>query len=136
MSARFREGACLMLKTNIRWILGISTAVAVVAASGAALADSAAKVDRSRPTVVIYPPASQARGEEGTVMLNVLVTTSGRAAMIDISKSSGFDDLDDAAVETAANWHYTPAVDDGDFVQKWTAVQITYKLPDTASSSK
>jgi protein TonB len=125
-----------MLKTNIRWILGISAAIAVGATSSAALADSAPKVDRSRPTVVIYPPASQARGEEGTVMLNVLVTTSGRAAMIDISKSSGFDDLDDAAVETAANWHYTPAVDDGDFVQKWTAVQITYKLPDTASSSK
>lgn len=125
-----------MLKDSIRWILGISTAIAFVSTFGAAFADSAPKIDRSRPTVVIYPPASQARGEEGTVTLNVLVTTSGRVAMIDIAKSSGFGDLDEAAVETAANWHYTPAVEDGDYVQKWTAVQVTYKLPDTASSSK
>lgn len=98
-------------------------------------ADSGPKVDTSKPTPVIYPQTSQVAGEEGVVIMNVYVTSHGKPQQVDVAKSSGYADLDNAAVETALNWHYVPAIRDGDTVPAWAAVQVVYKLPGAAGAA-
>jgi TonB family protein len=114
---------------------GFVAAVSMTFGSAGALADDhPPKVDISRPTPVVYPTASQARGEEGTVVLGVSVTDAGRPRRIRLLKSSGYSDLDNAAMETAFNWHYLPAVHGGETADDWATVQIKYTLPASATS--
>jgi TonB family protein len=109
--------------------------LAIIAASTvfAQAQNMAAKVDTSKPTPVIYPVAAQRAGEEGTVVVDVFVPQSGKPQRFHVAKSSGYPDLDDAAVATALNWKYVPAFRDGDSVSEWAAVQVVYKLPTMAS---
>lgn len=55
-----------------------------------------------------YPRESSRKHERGTVLLRVLVDTSGRPAQIQIERSSGFDRLDSAAREAVAKWLFRP----------------------------
>ena len=98
--------------------------------------DHAPKVDTSQPTPVVYPAAAQTAGEEGTVILRVYVEQSGHPVRVGVGQSSGFEDLDTAAVETAANWHYVPAVMDGETTGDWAQVRIDYRLPRSAAAAK
>jgi TonB family protein len=104
--------------------------------ASALAADAGPKVDTSRPTPVIYPTAAQQAGEEGTVVMNVYVNDSGKAKKIAVAKSSGYTDLDTAAVETALNWHYVPAMRGGATVSDWAAVQVVYKLPGESAATQ
>jgi TonB family protein len=115
-----------------RLAAGGIVAAAFLSASAMA-ADAGPKVDTSKPTPVIYPVAAQQAGEEGTVVMNVYINNSGAAKKIAVAKSSGYVDLDTAAVETALNWHYVPAIRGGDTVSDWAAVQVVYKLPEGAA---
>jgi TonB family protein len=56
-----------------------------------------------------YPAAARRRHEEGLVVLNVEVTPEGHARKVNIKKSSGFDLLDNAAVNAVENWEFEPA---------------------------
>ncbi len=47
-----------------------------------------------------YPPLSRRVGEQGKVMLRVLVNTRGTADTVELRLSSGSSRLDDAAVES------------------------------------
>jgi protein TonB len=55
-----------------------------------------------------YPPMSRRLGEQGKVMVRVLITPDGRAQDAEIVQSSGFDRLDQAARETVLKWRYVP----------------------------
>jgi TonB family protein len=119
------------------WIKLAVAAATLALVSGSASAfpgDHAPKVDTSRPTPVVYPVSAQSSGEEGTVVLKVYVLESGRPTRIGIGQSSGFQDLDTAAVQTAANWHYVPAVVDGSTADDWAQVRIDYRMPHQTAS--
>lgn len=111
-------------------------AVTALALSGfaASAANVAPKVDTSQPTPVVYPEQAQRAGEQGIVVLNVYVAWNGKPQKVDVAKSSGYRDLDNAAVETAANWHYVPALHDGNTASDWASVQVVYRLPEQASN--
>jgi protein TonB len=102
---------------------------AAVGTSSMAAGSAAPHVDRSQPTNVVYPTGAQSAGEEGTVIVNVFVNSNGKPSRFGIVKSSGFSDLDNSALETVMNWHYVPALRDGDTVGDWTQVDVVYKLP-------
>jgi len=55
-----------------------------------------------------YPRESQRKREHGIVMLRVLVDTSGRPAQIQLERSSGFERLDNAALEAVAKFLFRP----------------------------
>lgn len=101
----------------------------LLAAATVHAADIPPRVDTSKPTEVVYPESSQRAGEEGTVIVRVYVTSSGHPTQAAVARSSGFSDLDNAAVETALNWHYVPALHGGDTAADWALVQVVYKLP-------
>jgi len=111
--------------------LGGVAALALVAGNATtAVADSPAKVDHSYPTPQPdYPAAAQTNGEQGDVVVNVFVSSSGKPRKFKILQSSGFADLDNAAAEAAANWRYIPAIEGGDTTSDWTAVKIHFELP-------
>ena len=123
-----------MLRNGL--LVGGLTAIAALVLCGfaASAANVSPRVDTSRPTPVVYPPEAQRAGEEGTVLLNVYVTYTGRPQKIDVAQSSGYRELDNAAVETAANWHYVPALHDGDTASDWAKVQVVYRMPEQASN--
>jgi periplasmic protein TonB len=87
------------------------------------------RVDQSHPTPVIYPPGAQEAGEQGDVVIKLHISASGKPSQFSVARSSGYDDLDNAALETVLNWHYLPAEESGETVSDWTQVDVVYKLP-------
>lgn len=67
--------------------------------------DSATVVRRVKPS---YPALSRRKGEEGRVVLNVLVKADGTAGAVSVKRSSGFPRLDDAASNAVRVWRFEP----------------------------
>ncbi|WP_426179893.1 energy transducer TonB [Pseudomonas sp. TWRC1-2] len=75
-----------------------------------------------------YPSLAQRRGWEGTVLLRVHVLASGKPGEIQIQKSSGRQQLDDAALTAVKRWSFVPAKQ-GDVAQDgWVSVPIDFKI--------
>ncbi len=79
-------------------------------------------------TQVAYPADALRRHEEGTVILRVLVNTDGLASIVEIERSSGSTDLDNAARAAVRQWHFHPATHAGFAQQAWAVVPITFRL--------
>jgi TonB family protein len=72
-----------------------------------------------------YPDAAQVNGEQGDVLLKVRVNEDGHVRNIEIEKSSGFADLDNAAIGGVLRWRYLPS----ERWSSWEHVTIAYRLP-------
>jgi protein TonB len=55
-----------------------------------------------------YPRLSRLRGEQGRVVVRVVVPNTGQLAKAEIENSSGFELLDRVALEAAKQWRYPP----------------------------
>lgn len=76
-----------------------------------------------------YPPTSRRLGEEGSVVLQVLVGTDGKVQDGKVQTSSGFPRLDEAALKHALRaWRFTPGTEDGAPVTAWHSVKVTFKI--------
>ena len=75
-----------------------------------------------------YPTMSKRMGEQGTVVLRVLVKSDGSAGNVEVKSSSGFPRLDQSAVEAVKSWRFNPATLDGKAVDEWYQVPIPFKL--------
>ena len=75
-----------------------------------------------------YPVSARRRGEQGTVLLKVLVTREGAAASIDLEKSSGSAALDQAALDAVKSWRFVPARRGGQPVEAHVLVPIVFRL--------
>ena len=67
-------------------------------------------------------------GEEGKVILRVLVSPSGHAETVDIKTSSGSQRLDESAQKTVRQWRFIPAKRGDTAVQSYVLVPIIFKL--------
>jgi len=76
-----------------------------------------------------YPPTSRRLGEEGSVILQVLVGADGKVQEGKIKTSSGFPRLDEAALKHALRaWRFTPGTEDGAPVTTWHSIKVTFKI--------
>lgn len=76
-----------------------------------------------------YPPVSRRLGEQGTVVLEVMVDASGRAVEAKIVQSSGFARLDDAAVAgVKERYRFAPGTLDGTPQPMRYTFKFTWKL--------
>jgi protein TonB len=75
-----------------------------------------------------YPRASRQRGEQGRVVVNVLIGTDGTAQQAEIKVSSGFERLDLAALRTAKAWRYVPGKRSGVPEAMWYAVPLNFVM--------
>jgi protein TonB len=75
-----------------------------------------------------YPPIARKMGEEGTVIVHVLVNEKGRAERADIKKSSGSSRLDEAARKAVLRGLYKPYMEDGKAIAVTANIPITFNL--------
>jgi protein TonB len=75
-----------------------------------------------------YPPISKRLGEQGKVIVRVLIGTDGTAQKAEVAESSGFDRLDQAAVTTVLKWRYVPGKRGGVPEAMWFRVPINFVL--------
>lgn len=68
-----------------------------------------AKPDYLRNPPPQYPAESRKLREEGVVLLKVAVTAAGRAADVQLQRSSGYARLDQAALKAVRRWEFKPA---------------------------
>ncbi len=75
-----------------------------------------------------YPLVSKRLGEEGKVLLRVLVNPEGLAEQVEVRQSSGHPRLDQAAIGTVRRWRFTPARRGGDRLAAWVLVPLSFQL--------
>ncbi len=75
-----------------------------------------------------YPRLAKHRGEEGTVMLKVLVTAEGAPVRIEVESSSGSRLLDAAAAEAVRGWRFQPARRGNQNIEDWARVPLRFRL--------
>ena len=99
-------------------ILSASTAFA--AEVPASLSDKNCKAE--------YPKASLMNEEQGDVTMAFLVGADGNVVDSKIEKSSGYKNLDKAAIKALSACKFKPGTKDGAVAQTWTKVDYSWKL--------
>lgn len=61
----------------------------------------------------LYPAIEQRLQQTGNTLLAFTITSTGAVSNISVAQSSGYPRLDEAAVQCAQRWSYTPATKDG-----------------------
>jgi TonB family protein len=103
-----------------------SPAPSAPSVSTVAAPDTPLHLDHAYPNYQpAYPDTAQVNGEQGNVVLNVEITSGGKVRNIKVDQSSGFEDLDNAAIAGVMRWRFVPSPDGSD----WTKVTIAYRLP-------
>lgn len=75
-----------------------------------------------------YPSLARRMGDQGKVMLRVYVNAEGRVEDVQLRTSSGHPRLDQAALNTVAQWRFVPARQGEQPVPAWVLVPIVFKL--------
>jgi periplasmic protein TonB len=75
-----------------------------------------------------YPALSRRLGEQGKVMLRILVNEKGRPERVDLQQSSGSVRLDEAARQAVLHALFKPHIEDGKAVAVYAIVPIKFEL--------
>lgn len=80
----------------------------------------------------VYPAAAKQAGREGRVTLKVQILTSGLPGDVILVTSSGYSDLDEAAMAAVRKWVFTPARerDSGKAVVRYIRRDVVFDLHD------
>lgn len=75
-----------------------------------------------------YPPMSRRQGEQGRVLLKVLVSEAGAADHVVLETSSGHEKLDRAAIEAVKKWSFIPAKRNSQAISAYVLVPVKFSL--------
>ena len=75
-----------------------------------------------------YPKASLMNEEQGTTSMSFLVSADGSVVESKLEKTSGFKNLDKAALKSLSACKFKPGTKDGAPAQTWTKVDYAWKL--------
>ena len=81
-----------------------------------------------RITKEAYPALSQRLGEQGRVVVRILIGADGKAQRAEISQSSGFERLDKAALAWVLRWRYQPGRRGDAPEAMWTTAPFTFAI--------
>ena len=101
-------------------VLSAVSAVTVAAEVPASLDAKNCKAD--------YPKASLMNEEQGEVKMSFLVGADGNVVESKLDKSSGFKNLDKAAIKALSGCKFKPGTKDGAVAQTWARVDYSWKL--------
>lgn len=90
-------------------------------------AESPASVDLTKCRAE-YPKASLMNEEQGIVAMSFLVAPDGNVIESKVDRSSGFKNLDKAAVKTLSACKFKPGTKDGAPAQTWAKVEYAWRL--------
>ncbi|MDQ5947139.1 MAG: periplasmic protein TonB [Pseudomonadota bacterium] len=106
----------------------VATPTAAPAAPPATVTQPRFDADYLSNPAPTYPPLSRRMGEEGKVVLRVLVEPNGRPAQIELKSSSGSPRLDQAGQDAVWRWKFVPAKRGDEAISAWVLVPITFTL--------
>jgi protein TonB len=77
-----------------------------------------------------YPQSARQAGIEGTVLVKIEILANGHSGNITVSRSSGHEILDEAALSTVEQWRFVPAKDrnSGQAIACYTTIPISFRL--------
>lgn len=75
-----------------------------------------------------YPPLARRMGQQGKVLLRVLVSAGGTAARVEVRQTSGSAMLDAAALDAVKGWRFVPARQGSEPVAAWVIVPVIFTL--------
>ena len=73
-----------------------------------------------------YPRVSRRRGERGKVLVRVSINRDGYSEKVEVEQSSGFDRLDQAAMDSAKKCRFIPAKRNGKPVKTLATIPYTF----------
>ncbi len=76
----------------------------------------------------LYPRMSKRLGEQGVVIVRVLIGVNGLAEKAEIYKSSGYARLDQAALDAVIHWRYVPGKRLGRVESMWFNIPVKFVL--------
>lgn len=85
---------------------------------------------------IVYPDEARRKGLEGRVLLKVTISDQGTVTATEIVKSSGYDILDNAAIDSVNQWRFSPAQKNGKAVTSIMTVPIQFKLANDVVSAE
>ena len=113
----------------------MAAAEGALAAEGRGVDWIFAHVEYGMNPTPIYPDEARRRAEHGTVVLRIHVTADGSVEGVEVARSSGFDLLDDSAIETVrTRWRFIAARRDGVAVESWCEVPIRFALTEAQAN--
>ena len=80
-----------------------------------------------------YPFFARILGHEGTTEVAFTVLADGTVTNAKVAKTSGYDGLDDAALDCVTQWHYRPAIRDDQTVDAPMNVKVVWNLDEDES---
>ncbi|MDI1363238.1 energy transducer TonB [Methylotenera sp.] len=75
-----------------------------------------------------YPQMARRLGQQGRVLLKVLVAENGTAETVVLATSSGFEKLDQAAIEAVKKWSFIPAKRSNQAISAYVLVPVKFSL--------
>ena len=109
------------------YLSAIATLVFATIAGSAFAGEVPASFDPSKCKVE-YPKASLMNEEQGTTSMSFLVAPDGAVVDAKLEKTSGFKNLDKAAIKSISACKFKPGSKDGAPAQTWTKVDYAWKL--------
>jgi len=88
----------------------------------------ASAVQYLEPPAPEYPRLSKRNAESGRVMVRVFIDVAGAPHDVQVSASSGFARLDEAAVSAVRKARFKPYTENGQATAGWTYVPINFEL--------
>ena len=85
-------------------------------------------VEYLQPPDVKYPTLSKRMGEEGKLVIRVLISEKGCAELVEVQKSSGSSRLDEAAKQAVMRALFKPYMEDGKALSVFAIVPINFQL--------
>lgn len=73
-----------------------------------------------------YPPGGPEDRDARIVVLIVDLSADGTVTAVALEKSSGFPELDAAAMEAASSWHFNPLLKDGNPVAGKARIPVSF----------
>lgn len=76
----------------------------------------------------VYPTQARRMGEQGKVLLKVLVSQDGKAETVKVDTSSGHQKLDQAAIDAVKKWSFVPAKRSNQPISAYVLVPVNFTL--------
>ncbi len=126
-------------QTNDSLITSVQTAVAGTQPETTSQAPRQAVQEQAQPhygynPAPAYPSIARRRGWEGTVEFNVRVLASGQVDEVQLTSSSGYRSLDNAARRAILTWRFNPATKNDRSVESWVVIPVQFVLDDRVRS--
>lgn len=75
-----------------------------------------------------YPLSARRRGIEGKVLLRAEIRPDGISSRVEVKKSSGWEILDQAALQAVQGWRFSPARRGNEAITAWVEIPINFRL--------